>query len=215
VEAQLRRSIGRSQALQGRFDEARESVAAARAMFEDLGLRFDVATTDGFAGGIVESLAGDYAAAEAKFRAGYEVLQAAGERAALSTLAAQLAQVVYAQGRYVEAQRIAEASHEMGAAEDLATQMGWRGVMAKVLARQGLAEEAERLGREGLEMAERTDFGWRGDQFMDMAEVLRLLNRPAEALPFLERAIELYDQKGNVPSAERARALLVELRANG
>jgi class 3 adenylate cyclase/tetratricopeptide (TPR) repeat protein len=214
VEAQLRRSIGRSQALQGRFDEAREGVAAARAMFEDLGLRFDAATTDGFAGGIVESLAGDYAAAEAKFRAGYEVLQAAGERAALSTLAAQLAQVVYAQGRYVEAQRIAEASQEMGGAEDLATQIGWRGVMAKLLARQGLAKEAERLGREGIELAERTDFGWRGDQFMDMAEVLRLLNRPAEALPFLERAIELYEQKGNAPNAERARALLAELRAN-
>jgi tetratricopeptide (TPR) repeat protein len=174
-----------------------------------------VATTDGFAGGIVELLAGDYAAAEEKFRAGYEVLEAAGERAALSTLAAQLAQVVYAQGRYVEAQRIAEASQEMGGAEDLATQMGWRGVMAKVLARQGLADEAERVARDGVDLAERTDFGWRGDQFMDMAEVLRLLNRPAEAIPFLERAIELYEQKGNVPNAERAGALLAELRTNG
>jgi hypothetical protein len=48
-----------------------------------------------------------------------------------------------------------------------------------------------------------------------MAEVLRLLNRPAEALPFLERAIELYEQKGNAPNAARAGALLAELRANG
>lgn len=215
VEGQVMRTIGRLQALEGHFDDARESIARARAIFEDLGLKIDLALTDGFGGSLVEWLAGDYVAAEEKFRAGFAVLEAAGERAALSTLSTNLAQVLYEQDRYEEAERIADAGLEMGAEEDLATQIHWRSVTAKILARRGEAAEAERRGREALQIGERTDFAWLGDAYLDMAEVLQLLGRGAEAIPFVERAIELYEQKGNVPLGDRARALLAELRANG
>ena len=48
---------------------------------------------------------------------------------------------------------------------------------------------------------------------LDLAEVLRLAGRPGEAVPPVEQAIDLFDRKGNVVSAERARRLLQELRA--
>jgi predicted ATPase/class 3 adenylate cyclase len=215
VEAQVHRTIGRFQALQGRFDEARASIARARAIFEDLGLKMDLLLTEGFAGSLVEMAAGDWAAAEAKFRAGYDGLEAAGERSALSTMATTLGQVLYRQGRYEEAEQVADAGARMAAEEDLATQMSWRSVTAKILARRGQAEAAERRGREAVQLADRTDFGWRGDTYQDMGETLQILGRPAEAIPFVDQAVELYEGKGNVPAAKRARALLAELRANG
>jgi tetratricopeptide (TPR) repeat protein len=215
VEGQVMRTIGRLQATEGHFDEARESVARARAIFEDLGLKIDIGLTDGFGSSLVEWLAGDYVAAEEKFRAGFAVLEAAGERAALSTLSTNLAQVLYFQERYEEAERIADAGLEMGAEEDLATQIIWRSVTAKILARRGEAAKAEERAREALQIGKRTDFAWLGDAYLDMAEVLQLLGRRAEAIPFVEQAIELYEQKGNVPFGDRARALLAALRANG
>src|SRR4029450_8364587 len=112
-------------------------IARARAIFEDLGLKIDLALTDGFGGSLVEWLAGDYVAAEEKFRAGFAVLEAAGERAALSTLSTNLAQVLYEQDRYEEAERIADAGLEMGAEEDLGTQIPWRAGAAKIPARRG------------------------------------------------------------------------------
>jgi hypothetical protein len=45
---------------------------------------------------------------------------------------------------------------------------------------------------------------------MDLAEVLELAGRRAEATPVVERALELFEQKGNVVSAEKARARLAE-----
>ncbi len=46
---------------------------------------------------------------------------------------------------------------------------------------------------------------------MDLAEVLRLADRPDEAADALREAVELYARKGNVVSADRARTLLADL----
>jgi hypothetical protein len=48
----------------------------------------------------------------------------------------------------------------------------------------------------------------RADAFMDLAEVLRTAGRENESPPFVERAVELYEQKGNVVAAGRARRIL-------
>jgi hypothetical protein len=42
---------------------------------------------------------------------------------------------------------------------------------------------------------------------VDLAEVLRLAGRAEEASAALERAVELYERKGNSVSAGKARAL--------
>ena len=44
----------------------------------------------------------------------------------------------------------------------------------------------------------------------DLGEVLRLSGQPAESAAVLEEAIELHEEKGNVPAAARLRGLLAE-----
>jgi hypothetical protein len=40
---------------------------------------------------------------------------------------------------------------------------------------------------------------------MDLAEVLRTARLDADSVPFVQEALQLYEQKGNVVAAERAR----------
>ncbi len=64
-----------------------------------------------------------------------------------------------------------------------------------------------------MALAEPTDFlplkAWLHDV---LGEVLALAGKTAEATAAVERAISLHEQKGNVVSAERSRAVLAELQ---
>jgi Flp pilus assembly protein TadD len=81
-----------------------------------------------------------------------------------------------------------------------------------VLARRGSIQEAERLARAAVELAEQTDsLRGQGDALMDLAEVLDLADRPQEATEAMHQALKLYDQKGNLALAAKARSLLSEL----
>jgi hypothetical protein len=67
---------------------------------------------------------------------------------------------------------VTEASERAASPDDLTTQVQWRGPRAKVLARRGERAEAERLAREAVELASRTDFpSLRGDALANLAEV--------------------------------------------
>jgi hypothetical protein len=48
--------------------------------------------------------------------------------------------------------------------------------------------------------------------YADVAEVFHLTGKPDEAAAALAKAHECYERKGNVVSAQRARARLTELR---
>ena len=48
---------------------------------------------------------------------------------------------------------------------------------------------------------------------MDLAEVLRMAGREAEAIPVVADALRRYERKEVLPAAARARALLDELTA--
>jgi tetratricopeptide (TPR) repeat protein len=75
----------------------------------------------------------------------------------------------------------------------------------------GELEEAERVGREAVTIASATDvLDVRAQALADLAEVLRLSERPQEARALVEEAIRLYDQKGNVVASRQLRALLAE-----
>ena len=198
VEAELR-------AMLGRFEGTREQIVRAREILEDLGLRFR-STAPSEAQAFVEMLAGDPAAAERELLWGYEALERMGERGFLSTTAAELAQAVWAQGRYEDAERYVAISEETGASDDLASQVPARSVRAKLLAREGKGKEAERLAREAVKLAARSDnLNMRGDALVDLAEVLAAAGRKGEAAAALGEAEDLYERKGNVVSARRAR----------
>jgi ATP/maltotriose-dependent transcriptional regulator MalT len=154
----------------------------------------------------VRLLAGEPALAEAQLRADMETLSSMNADDALATTTALLAQVVYAQGHLEEAGELCRMTQRRAAAEDTMTQVIWRGVQAKVLADEGRCEEAEALAREAVALAEPTDLLLhRGDAMLDLAEVLRTCERPEESDHAARMALDLYELKGNVAAAARAR----------
>ena len=87
-----------------------------------------------------------------------------------------LAQAVYAQGQLAEAEQLSLMAADAGAAEDLVTQVIWRGVEAKVLARRGRPKQAESLAREAVALVAPTDLlSHHGDAMLDLAAVLERL----------------------------------------
>ncbi len=211
VEAAGRAGIAFADALQGRFEDARGQVAASRAIYKDLGQQLDYGATS-ILEGEVELLAGDAEAAERVLREGFELLESIGETAYLSTIASGLAEAIYLQKRYEEAERFSEVSEQTAAPGDLASQVGWRRTRATVLAQRGEAEQAEDLAREAVDIARRTDhLNMQASALLAFADVLAIEGRPAQAIPIIEEARVLYDRKGNVVMAEQARTLLAEL----
>jgi class 3 adenylate cyclase/tetratricopeptide (TPR) repeat protein len=211
AEAAVLSHLAVLQAKRGDFGPARSMYARALATIEELGMRVQLGGLS-MASGWIELLAGTPEAAEPLLRRGDALLEEIGEKSYRSTLAAVLAQVVYCQGRHDEAEELTRLSEQLAAPDDLASQVGWRSVRAKVLARRGELAEAELLGREAVELAARTDaLDWRADALVDLGEVLRLAGRPADAAERLEEALRLYEAKGVLPAAERTRALLAEL----
>lgn len=204
VAASALRALAGLHAMEGRFEEAWEYLRRDRAILLDLGLKI-VASSSAEVGGFVGLLADDSGRAEAELRWGYEIVDEMGDRNALATVAAHLAQAVLVQGRDEEALALTEISEEAGAPDDLTVQVLWRGPRARVLAKHAELEQAERLAREAVELAERTDFvNLHGDALMSLAEVLRLAGRPTDAAT--AAAVRLYEQKGNLIAATRVRA---------
>jgi len=211
AEARAYRGLGACRAMQGRFDEARDLVRRSRRMLNELGLHLRAAFTSE-AAGFVEMLAGDAAAAEAEFRSGMESAEEFGELGYRATAAGLLSQAVFAQGRLDEADALAGTAEEATAADDLTTQILWRGVRGRVLSARGALVEAEALAREATALAAETDdVNLRADTTVDLARVLRAVGEPAKDLEATEaalRSLALYEGKGNVVAAERTRSLL-------
>jgi predicted ATPase/class 3 adenylate cyclase/DNA-binding SARP family transcriptional activator len=210
--AHVLQSLAGLHAMEGRFDRARQLLATSAATFDELGLSLSSAALLGHDTAWVELLAGNAVAAEGTLRTGYAVLEDMGDISLLSTTAAYLAQALLAQGRDEDADRFARRSDELAAADDLLTQMLWRGVRGRTLARRGRLEEGERLAREAVELAAKTDFvNHKGDALIDYAIVLREAGRTEQARAAFAEGLGLYQKKGNVVAAEKARAHLAGL----
>jgi len=203
AEARARQPAAALHAMAGDFDVARRIVRDADEILSELGdLQSAVAQQEA----LVEMLAGEPAAAEARLRSGYERLEQMGEKALLASTAAMLAQALYAQGRHDEAAQVCDVSEEAAAEDDISAQIGWRGVRAKLLAGERW-DEAHALAIEAVRLAERTDFlTIHADALVDLAEVVREGGRTDEADAALAAALELYQRKGDVASAARVRA---------
>jgi class 3 adenylate cyclase/tetratricopeptide (TPR) repeat protein len=199
-------------AMRGSFAEARALAAEADASAEELGQTLLVAG-GGMAGWEVETLAGDVSAAEAHARRSCELLEELGDSGMRSLASGRLAESLYELGGLDEAKRWTETAEQLSTDDDVGSQMVWRQVRAKVLARQGAPAEAEQHAREAVSLADRTDMlNWQGRALVDLAEVLALVGRPEDAAAELDRAIALYGRKGNLVAETDARSKLMELR---
>jgi class 3 adenylate cyclase/tetratricopeptide (TPR) repeat protein len=194
------------EAMQGRFEVAREVVAQAKAMTAEYGLDVLSASDVGPTAGAVELLAGQAIAAERELRPACEALEQIGELGFLSSVGPLLADALFLQGRDDEALQLTERWHpdRLTVPEDADAHIHWRRVRAKLLARRGDFEEAEGLAREGTAMAARTDYlDVRAQAVEDLGEVLRLAGKADESSAAREEAIRLYEQKGNVAAVAR------------
>jgi class 3 adenylate cyclase/tetratricopeptide (TPR) repeat protein len=202
-----------SLAMLGRFDEARAILAEMRAELAERGGGILLANITAFESVDVERLAGDPGAAVAFAAEGFRLHEELGERLFLSAAAGSLAQALYALDRLDEADAWAARASALGASDDVLKEMGWRQVKAKVLARRGEHAEAERLAHEAVAMGEGTEsLNGQGDANADLGEVLLLAGERDQAVAALEQALERYERKGNIVSAQRARARLAELQ---
>ncbi len=203
--------------MMGRFDEAWASFARGRNLYDEMGQQLNVAgiSQEFFD---IAMLAGEAAEAETHLRSACEALESMGEKGFLATRLGCLAEAIYAQGRYAEAEQISERVEAAAVRDpsDIDLQIRWRSVRAKVLARRSEHAAAETLAREAVSLIARTD--WLNDHAgvrLDLAEVLQLAGRRVDALREVEKAIELYDLKGNRVAGSNARARFAELSTSG
>jgi tetratricopeptide (TPR) repeat protein len=211
----LRASRGVALAMLGRFEEGRAILTATRTELTERGGGVQLAVLTAMESALIERLAGDPATAAVLGAEGCKLLEELEAQSFLSTAAAYLAGSLYELGRLDEADAWAERAAEVGDRDDLFTQPLWRLTRAKILARRGVPTEAERLVREAVSLTESTqDLHGLGDAHADLAEVLLLAERSDEAAAALERALECYDRKESLASAERTRRRLEVLAAS-
>jgi tetratricopeptide (TPR) repeat protein len=193
-------------AMRGAFEAARALIAEANATLHQLG---SLGASVSHHEALVHLLAGDPAAAEAPLRAGMETLTSMEDRALLGTTAAMLAQAVVQRGAGDEAAELCAIAADAAAADDLITQALWRSAAGQALARGGHADRAIALCREAVEILEPTDLlSHRADGMLALADVLFGASRPDEAAEKARAALALYERKGNVVGAGRARSLV-------
>ncbi|HYI51692.1 MAG TPA: hypothetical protein VEX42_08980 [Microbacterium sp.] len=195
-------------AMNGEFGLAEALLAEAHAVLDGLGgMTANVSHLEA----IVRMLMGQPGRAETALRADVDALATMGRTDALATTTAMLAQAVLAQGRIDEAGELCGAAARATAPDDVFTEVIRRGVQASVLARQGACADAQELARSALEIIAATDLlTQHGDAMLRFTEVTH------ECMPAsvqsqkesLRTALTLYEKKGNVTAAARARRSL-------
>ena len=203
--ANTMRLLGGLRAMQGDFFAACELVSRAHAIYEDFGMKIGAAMGACEMAWYVE-MPQDPAGAEKEFRRGYELLEDMGETGMRSSVAAYLSHALVRVDRIDEAERFTILSEELASSDDYISQTAWRSARAHVFARRGRLEEAVDLAREAVLIAEPTsDLNRKADGLVDLAEVLHRAHRSQEAPAAAAEALELYEAKGNLVGAARAR----------
>ncbi len=125
-----------------------------------------------------------------------------------------VAEALYRPGRLDEAPSQADRAAQRGAPDDVLTQMAWRQVAAKAVARRGDTGKAEQLALQAVALGEPVDMlDPRADSYADLAEVFELTGQPEAAVEPLRQAAELYGCTGNLASLRRVHERLSRLRA--
>ncbi|HEY1358843.1 MAG TPA: hypothetical protein VGF21_11110, partial [Thermoleophilaceae bacterium] len=202
------------EAMRGNFDRARTLAASADDAAAEFGQKLWLAM-GGMAHWEIEMLAGEHSAAERAVRRSCELLEELGEVGHRSLAAGQLAASLHALAQFDHAHEWTETAEGLAPTGDVSSQMLWRQVRARILARRGRQEQADELAREAVALAEQTDMlNYHANALADLAEVEVAAGRAEDGRACLEQAMNLYVQKGNLVALERAGRRLEELRAH-
>jgi len=200
--------LARATAMQGDFERSREFLTAVRSIKVDVSDPL-FSVSDTLTAASVELLDNQPGAAEELLRRGGADPREPGELRPHPIVLTLLARALLSLGRYEEAERLTRRCQEVAAPSQLDAQIKWRELRAVALAHQGDLINAERWAKEAVEFAERSEQpDSQAQAFADLAEVLQVAGRSNEAVEPLQRALDLYQRKGNVVMAERTQSLL-------
>ncbi len=207
AEALALQPLASLHAMRGEFDKAFALLDQSAATLAGFAPTVDAAVSHPEV--FVAVLAGDLDRAERHLRSGRRLLEQMGERAVLASTESYLAQVTLLTGRAAEADRLARRCASLATEDDAWAQAAWRQVRARVLAGRGQAQRALEYARQAVEIAMTTDhLNTQADSLVDLAFVLDAAGLSDEAVASHERAIEIYEAKGNSVRAREARGAL-------
>jgi ATP/maltotriose-dependent transcriptional regulator MalT len=177
-------------------------------VFEDAG-HFVLAASHAISEATIEIRAGAWEHAERTLRDGFAGLEGRGDHTYSSTLAAMLAIVLVSKGERAAAREAADRARRLTATDDRINFVFTGFVEGLVLAHEGRLPEAERVGRETVELADRIDFCFgRPLAHSYFAETLALAGKPEEAARHAATALGILEGKGDVMLAARVRERL-------
>ena len=209
AEAMVMFNLGRLHAMEGRFDEARRLCTRGGRLLDDRGGSVIASATSIAGTARVELLAGRADIAEEQLREDYERLAEMDERYFRPLVAAVWAQALVAIGRLEDAERAAAAAAELASSTDVETEALWRCVRAKLAASRGDRDTSVALAKQGVSLLQGTDAPvLQADALLDLAEVLRLAGREADAAAAASEARLRYGLKGHIVGAAWAEELL-------
>ena len=206
VRAGILAALAPLRAMQGDLDEARRLIDESGNLMRAAGEWIWLAL---YWQGYVAMWHDDPEAAEEVLRPGYEALKRMGETSHFSSLSHALSDALYAQARYDETESLTHECELACRPNDVNSEILWRSIRAKVLARRGDFPTAEMLSRDALALAESSDFlPAHADALFNWGEALHLAGREDEAEVSFAAAAAAYEAKGNLLAARRARAAL-------
>jgi tetratricopeptide (TPR) repeat protein len=211
AEAYLLLPLSMLNAYVGRLAEARAALTRSRSIFAGFGAKLALAFTT-IPAGHIELAAGDAAAAERYSRQGYEAFRAMAERGAYANLAALLAEALYGQHRFREAEELTEQAQAAAAPDDVDALATCWIVRAKLLAQRGELEAARQLADDTQALISPTSWAvHRAKVLVARAEVSRLGGARDQAATSLQAALQIYEDRGATQLAAQIRAALIGL----
>jgi predicted ATPase/DNA-binding SARP family transcriptional activator len=210
AEADLLKPLCILYAYVGRAADARAALARSRAIFARLGAKFALAES-GIPAGVMEQALANPAAAERYLREAHAALRAMSERRYLVTVTTRLAEALYAQGRFDEAQQLADEAQ----AADVPDADAWSGALnlrAMLLARRGQFAAARRLLAEAkARITPASSPLTQAEVLIAEAEVDRLAGAPDRAAASLHAALRSYEDRRATQLAAQISATLATI----
>jgi tetratricopeptide (TPR) repeat protein len=207
AEADLLKPLCILYAYLGRATDARTALARSRAIFARFGAKFALAES-GIPASVMEQALADPAAAERYLREAHAALRAMSERRYLVVVTTRLAGTLYAQGRFDEAQQMADEAQ----AADVPDADAWSGALnlrAMLLARRGQFPAARRLLAEAEALITPASSALtQAEVLIAEAEVDRLAGAPDQAVASLRAALRIYEDRRATQLAAQTRAAL-------
>jgi class 3 adenylate cyclase len=198
--AYARVSLARLDAMEGRLTEAREHLAIARGIGEELGLVVPLIAFDwAMAYGWIETLFGDAIEAEPELGRSCQRLEDAGEgsETTFGSLAPMWASALVAAGDHSRAAEVIERARAAAEEHDPDAQSGWRSSLALLRSAQGRHAEALSLAAEAVRVAKRSDMlALVAEQSIIEARVAIRAGDVVRTRAAVNRAVAVANQKG-------------------